>query len=147
MPSSGRSSCWVGTTSSRNAAHGDERLIHHLLEHLGEIASILFFLMGAMTIVELVDVHEGFRVITDRITSTNKVKLLWIICIITFFLSAALDNLTTAIVMCALLRKLIKDKETLWTLRRAWSSSRPMRVVHGARSVMSPPSCSGSAGR
>ncbi|MCB0769627.1 MAG: sodium:proton antiporter NhaD [Flavobacteriales bacterium] len=89
-------------------------LIHGLLEHLGEIASILFFLMGAMTIVELVDVHEGFRVITDRITSTNKVKLLWIICIITFFFSAALDNLTTAIVMCALLRKLIKDKETLW---------------------------------
>lgn len=89
-------------------------LVHGLLEHLGEIASILFFLMGAMTIVELVDVHEGFRVITDRITSTNKVKLLWIICVITFFFSAALDNLTTAIVMCALLRKLIKDKETLW---------------------------------
>ena len=99
-----------------DAAHADhETLVHHLLEHLGDIGSILFFLMGAMTIVELVDVHGGFRVITDRITSTKKTTLLWIICFIAFFLSAALDNLTTAIVMCALLRKLIKDKETLWT--------------------------------
>jgi Na+/H+ antiporter NhaD/arsenite permease-like protein len=93
---------------------GHEGLIHHLLEHLGDIGSILFFLMGAMTIVELVDVHEGFRVITDRISATKKTQLLWIISVITFFLSAALDNLTTTIVMCALLRKLIKDKETLW---------------------------------
>ncbi|MDQ3101632.1 MAG: SLC13 family permease, partial [Bacteroidota bacterium] len=98
-----------------DAAEGDHHVLnHHLLEHLGEIASILFFLMGAMTIVELVDVHEGFRVITDRITTLNKVKLLWVICILTFFMSAVLDNLTTTIVMCALLRKLIKDKETLW---------------------------------
>lgn len=96
-------------------AHADhEGLLHHLLEHLGDIGSILFFLIGAMTIVELVDVHEGFRVITDRITSTKKTQLLWVISFITFFLSAALDNLTTTIVMCALLRKLIKDKETLW---------------------------------
>lgn len=98
-----------------DADHADpEGLVHHLLEHLGDIASILFFLMGAMTIVELVDVHEGFRVITDRISATKKVPLLWIISVITFFLSAALDNLTTTIVMCALLRKLIKDKEDLW---------------------------------
>ena len=94
--------------------HSSEDLVHHLLEHLGEIGSILFFLMGAMTIVELVDVHEGFRVITDRITSTSKIKLLWIICVLAFFMSAGLDNLTTTIVMCALLRKLIKDKETVW---------------------------------
>lgn len=90
-------------------------LEHHLLAHLGEIGSILFFLMGAMTIVELVDVHEGFRVITDRISTEKKSTLLWMICILAFFMSAALDNLTTTIVMCALLRKLIKDKETLWT--------------------------------
>lgn len=94
--------------------HGHEGLVHHLLEHLGEIGSILFFLMGAMTIVELVDVHEGFRVITDRINTTKKYSLLVVICVLTFFMSAALDNLTTTIVMCALLRKLIKDKETLW---------------------------------
>lgn len=96
-------------------AHADHHeLVHHLLEHLGDIGSILFFLMGAMTIVELVDVHEGFRVVTDRISATKKVPLLWVVSVITFFLSAALDNLTTTIVMCALLRKLIKDKETLW---------------------------------
>ncbi len=89
-------------------------LEHRLLHHLSEIASILFFLMGAMTIVELVDAHDGFRVITDRITTTNKVKLLWILSILTFFLSAVLDNLTTTIVMISLLRKLIEDKKTRW---------------------------------
>ncbi|MCB0779568.1 MAG: sodium:proton antiporter NhaD, partial [Flavobacteriales bacterium] len=88
--------------------------VEELRHHLGEIAEILFFLIGAMTVVELIDVHGGFRVITDRITSTKKSTLLWIISVLTFFLSAALDNLTTTIVMCALLRKLIKDKETLW---------------------------------
>lgn len=87
---------------------------HQMLEHLGEIASILFFLMGAMTIVELVDGHEGFAVITDRIRSTKKTKLIWIIGILTFFFSAALDNLTTSIVMISLLRKLIDDKQDRW---------------------------------
>ncbi len=89
-------------------------LEHRLLFHLSEIASILFFLMGAMTIVETVDAHEGFRVITDRIKTTNKVKLLWILSILTFFFSAVLDNLTTTIVMVSLLRKLIDDKKTRW---------------------------------
>jgi Na+/H+ antiporter NhaD/arsenite permease-like protein len=85
-----------------------------LLHHLSEISSILFFLLGAMTIVELVDAHEGFAIITDKITTTNKVKLMWIICILTFFFSAALDNLTTSIVMISLLRKLIDDKYDRW---------------------------------
>lgn len=85
-----------------------------LLHHLQEIASILFFLLGAMTIVELVDAHEGFAVITDKIKTTNKVKLMWIIALLTFFFSAALDNLTTSIVMISLLRKLIVDKPTRW---------------------------------
>jgi Na+/H+ antiporter NhaD/arsenite permease-like protein len=89
-------------------------LEHRLLYHLSEIASILFFLLGAMTIVELIDAHQGFRVITDRITTTNKTKLLWILATLTFFLSAVLDNLTTTIVMVSLLRKLIDDKETRW---------------------------------
>jgi len=89
-------------------------LEHRLLHHLSEIASILFFLLGAMAIVELVDVHQGFRVITDKITTTNKIKLLWILAILTFFLSAVLDNLTTTIVMVSLLRKLIEDKKTRW---------------------------------
>ena len=96
--------------------HGAASLTYRngLVHHLYDIAGILFFLMGAMTIVELVDAHEGFAVITNRIHTTNKVKLLWIICILTFFFSAALDNLTTTIVMISLLRKLVKDKETRW---------------------------------
>lgn len=85
-----------------------------LIHHLGETAEILFFLLGAMTIVEIVDKHDGFSIITDRITTTSKRKLLWIISILTFFMSAVLDNLTTSIVMCALLRKLVGDKNTRW---------------------------------
>ena len=85
-----------------------------LLHHLSEISSILFFLLGAMTIVELVDAHEGFSIITDKITTKNRVKLLWIVSVLTFFFSAALDNLTTTIVMVSLLRKLIDDKYDRW---------------------------------
>lgn len=79
-------------------------------EHLTEIAQILFFLMGAMTIVELIDAHHGFRFITDRITTRNPKVLLWIICWVSFFLSAVLDNLTTTIVMLSLVRKLVPEK-------------------------------------
>lgn len=90
----------------------DNHLINEqLTEHIGELSGILFFLMGAMTLVELIDAHDGFDVITSRITTNNKRKLLWIICIITFFLSSVLDNLTTAIVMVSLLRKLIDNRE------------------------------------
>lgn len=85
-----------------------------LVHHLFDIAMILFFLMGAMTIVELIDAYEGFNVITDKINTTSKIKLMWIVTFITFFLSAALDNLTTAIVMISVLRKLIDDKQTRW---------------------------------
>ena len=67
-----------------------------------------------MTIVELIDAHEGFRVITDRIQTKSKVKMLWIVCVLTFFFSALLDNLTTSIVMVSLLRKLIDDRQTRW---------------------------------
>jgi len=87
---------------------------HHLVEYLGEVAEILFFLMGAMTIVEIVDVYGGFRIITDKINTTKKSSLLWIISFITFFMSAVLDNLTTSIVMIALLRKLIGDRRDRW---------------------------------
>ena len=88
----------------------DNQIVHHL----GEIAEILFFLLGAMTIVEVIDQHEGFNVITNKIRTTNKVKLLWILSFLTFFLSAVLDNLTTTIVMIALLRKMINEKHTRW---------------------------------
>lgn len=83
-----------------------------LYDHMGEISGILFFLLGAMTIVELVDAHDGFEAITSRITTSNTRKLMWIICLVAFFLSAVLDNLTTTIVMISLLRKLIADKKT-----------------------------------
>ncbi len=87
---------------------------HHLLEHFGEIASILFFLLGAMTIVEVIDAHQGFSVITERIKTDKIVVLMWTLGILTFFMSSVLDNLTTAIVMVSLMRKLIKDQQIRW---------------------------------
>ncbi|HZV42919.1 MAG TPA: sodium:proton antiporter NhaD [Saprospiraceae bacterium] len=100
--------CWtVFITGSSDPHHVGEQLI----EHLGELSGILFFLLGAMTIVELIDSHYGFNIITRKITQTNKRNLLWIISFITFFLSAVLDNLTTTIVMVSLLRKILKDPE------------------------------------
>lgn len=90
----------------------DKGLINaELLESLGSTASILFFLLGAMTIVELIDAHDGFDVITNSIRTTSKRKLLWIIGTITFFLSALLDNLTTTIVMITLSRALINERK------------------------------------
>lgn len=85
---------------------------HHLVtEQLGEslmgTAQIVFFLMGAMTIVEVVDAHNGFEVITSRIKTTSLVSLLWLVGVVTFFLSAVLDNLTTTIVMISLIKKLL----------------------------------------
>lgn len=102
--------------SINSAEHGHymEFVKHDLGHHLNEIAEILFFLLGAMTIVETVDRYQGFRLITDKITTTNPVKLAWIIGFITFFMSAALDNLTSTIVMIALLRKLVDNKELKW---------------------------------
>ena len=90
-------------------------IVHNqIVEHLGDISEILFFLLGAMTIVEIIDHHQGFKLVTDSIKTTNKVKLLWVISFLTFFMSAALDNLTTTIVIVTLLRKLIDDQKTRW---------------------------------
>ncbi len=88
-----------------------EYVTESLGHHLNEISQILFFLMGAMTIVELVDAHHGFKFITDRIKTKNPIMLLWVVCVVAFFLSAVLDNLTTTIVMVSLIRKLIPDRE------------------------------------
>ena len=106
-----------GADGADHAVDEHKLRLHYALEgqflHLiGEIAYILFFLMGAMTIVELVDAYEGFSIITDRIKYLNKVKLLWTVCVLTFFLSAVLDNLTTTIVMVSLMKKLIKERES-----------------------------------
>ncbi|MFM7193515.1 MAG: sodium:proton antiporter NhaD [Bacteroidota bacterium] len=90
---------------------GSEHVGEDLRHHLGQIAEIIFFLLGAMTIVELVDAYQGFRIITDKIQTKNPVKLLWLICWVTFFLSSILDNLTTSIVMVSLIRKLIPNKD------------------------------------
>jgi Na+/H+ antiporter NhaD/arsenite permease-like protein len=90
---------------------GKEEVLAQLMEHLGSVSGILFFLLGAMTLVELIDLHDGFLAITNRIKTTDKRTLLWIISMVTFFLSAALDNMTTAIVMVSLLRKLIADRK------------------------------------
>lgn len=85
-----------------------------LVESLGDITQTLFFLIGAMTIVELVDIHGGFTVITDRITTRHKRTLLVVLCFVTFIFSAVLDNMTTTIVMVLLLRKLVADQHERW---------------------------------
>jgi NhaD family Na+/H+ antiporter len=100
--------CWTIYTV---AAPDFEVAVHSLTGHLGELSQILFFLLGAMTIVELIDAHDGFEIITKKITTRNRKKLIWIICLLTFFLSAVLDNLTTTIVMVSLVRKLMMDKK------------------------------------
>lgn len=87
---------------------------HQLLEHLSEIASILFFLIGAMTIVETIDAHGGFSIITNRISTTSRLSLMWLVCGLTFFMSAALDNLTTTIVMASLVRKIVANYKDRW---------------------------------
>ena len=90
-------------------------LIHHIAEviehHLGDAAGTLFFLMGAMTIVEIVDSNGGFNFVRDTLKTRSKRKLMWRVAFMTFFLSAILDNLTTSIVMIMVLRKLVQDRE------------------------------------
>ena len=105
--------CW--TIVILNTSETDA-VASSLAHHLSETSEIIFFLLGAMTIVELIDAHDGFQYITDKIKTNNKTKLIWLISFITFFLSAILDNLTTAIVMISILNKLISDKKTKWLL-------------------------------
>lgn len=104
--------CWtIYILQSDSASAASDELLHHM----GEISSILFFLLGAMTLVELIDSHNGFDIIKEKITTTSKSKLLLVVSFITFFLSALLDNLTTAIVMTSLCSRLLTEKEDrLW---------------------------------
>ena len=95
--------------------HGFESILTH---HIGKVAEILVFLIGAMTIVEIIDLHKGFEVLKEMITTKSKIRLLWITGIIAFFLSAVIDNLTTTIVLISLLRKLVHDRE-----ERIWYAS------------------------
>ena len=95
--------------------HGFEGL---LLHHVGKVAEILIFLIGAMTIVELIDLHRGFDVLKDMVKTKSKIRLLWITGIVGFILSAVIDNLTATIVLISLLRKLIHNRE-----ERIWYAS------------------------
>ncbi len=85
-----------------------------LIEYLGDISSTLFFLIGAMTIVELIDANNGFNIITEKINTKSKRKLLYIITVIAFFMSSVLDNLTTSIVMVMLVKKLVPNYKERW---------------------------------
>ena len=105
--------CWTLIISN---ASNKEIIIEQLSHHLSSISEIVFFLLGAMTIVEIIDAHDGFQNITERIKTNHKTKLIWLIAVITFFLSAVLDNLTSTIVMMSILNKLIEDKKTKWLL-------------------------------
>ena len=117
--------CWtllmIGPAAYYPAvAEGD--VIHHIAEviehHLGDAAGTLFFLMGAMTIVEIVDSNGGFNFVRDTIKTRSKRKLMWRVAFMTFFLSAILDNLTTSIVMIMVLRKLVQSRgDRLYVLR------------------------------
>jgi Na+/H+ antiporter NhaD/arsenite permease-like protein len=104
--------CWCIYMVQHNSPdEAGEQLLHHL----GDISSILFFLLGAMAIVELIDSHNGFDLITEKITTTSKRTLIIIVSVLTFFISALLDNLTTAIVMTSLCAKILDNKEDkLW---------------------------------
>ncbi|MBK8519088.1 MAG: sodium:proton antiporter NhaD [Saprospiraceae bacterium] len=105
----------TGTMDQTSYEANEEGFVGILIHHVGKIAEILVFLIGAMTIVELIDLHRGFDVIKEWIGTRNSKKLLWITGIIAFFLSAIIDNLTTTIVLISLLRKLIRDRdERMW---------------------------------
>ena len=89
----------------------NQALTQYLNESLVGTAQIIFFLMGAMTIVEVIDAHNGFEVITRRIRTQRLSTLMWLVGTVTFFLSAVLDNLTTAIVMVSLMKKLLQERD------------------------------------
>lgn len=94
-----------------SSGSASQSVLDQLKEQLAEVSDICFFILAASTIVEVVDAHQGFKVVTNRITTTSKVGLFWTIGFLTFFLSAILNNLTVTIVMVSLLRKLVPDDE------------------------------------
>lgn len=103
---------WVIFTGASVLQGGSmDMALHTLSEKVSEVSEVVFFILGAMTIVEIVDSHQGFKVVTDRIESNNKRSLMWIVGIMTFFMSAILDNLTTTIVMVSLAKKLLPNQE------------------------------------
>lgn len=101
--------CWVFQFLNRAELH--ENNLSYLGEHMANISQVVFFLLGALTIVEIINVHKGFRLISRNIHVKSKRKLLWLVGFISFFLSSILDNLTTTIIMVTLLSKLIDEGE------------------------------------
>ena len=99
---------YIAGLSGQDLVNQVSAVIEH---HLGETSTTLFFLMGAMTIVEIVDQNGGFNFVRDTMKTKSKKALLWRIAFMTFFLSAILDNLTTSIVMIMVLRKLVEDRK------------------------------------
>ena len=95
-------------------AGGGMRTGTQLAEQLSSTCEILIYLIGAMTIVDLIDTHGGFNVITSRIRTRNKRRLLWLLALVTFFMSAVLDNMTTAIIMIMLLRRIVPEQRDRW---------------------------------
>ena len=93
---------------------GDADIEGELVSYLGDTCETLIFLIGAMTIVDLIDMHGGFSIITDHITTREKRRLMWLLAFITFFMSAVLDNMTTTIIMVMVLRRLISDRYERW---------------------------------
>ncbi|KAF3361982.1 Uncharacterized protein PHSC3_001540 [Chlamydiales bacterium STE3] len=106
--------CWCLQFSDKTIHINDH--VSSLLAHLADISQIIFFLLGALTIVETINVHQGFSMISELIKYRSKRKVLWVISILTFVLSGILDNLTTTIVMISILQKLVEDKEDRWLI-------------------------------
>jgi Na+/H+ antiporter NhaD/arsenite permease-like protein len=103
---------WVTYADFFDSTSGvaSDTVIEQLGEQLAEVSDICFFLLAASTIVEVVDAHQGFKVVTNQIKTTSKKSLFWTIGFLTFFLSAILNNLTVTIVMCSLLKKLVPNE-------------------------------------
>lgn len=106
--------CWVLQFKDLSLASGEN--YHLLCEQISSVSQVIFFLLGALAVVETINVHDGFRCISNAIQTHSKKKLFWMTGFIAFFLSAVLDNLTTTIVMISLLQKLVEDREDRWII-------------------------------
>ena len=106
--------CWVVYFSFSSLTLEKDTL--GLAKHVSDVSQIIFFLMGAMTLVELIDSHKGFKIVTDVIRTNSKRKMLWIVSLTAFFLSAVFDNLTTTILMISLLRKMVPTRNERFLL-------------------------------
>lgn len=104
--------CWILYFAEKNGGVDPD----HIASQISDIAQIIFFLLAAMTIVELIDSHHGFKLITDMLYTSSKRRMLWFLVGISFFMSAALDNLTSMIVMASLLKKMVRGKKDRWLI-------------------------------